>query len=119
MTKPTTTQNNTATVGAQLIAPEAFATVEWQEYKLGDIAEVKGGKRLPKGELLVDYETPHPYVRVTDMGNKWIRKSGLQFVTPEVQKKIVRYTVNSGDVILSIVGSIGFVGRLRPYNAVN
>ena len=120
MTKSAATQNDTATVGAQLIAPEAFATVEWQEYKLGDIAEVKGGKRLPKGELLVDYETPHPYVRVTDMGNKWIRKSGLQFVTPEVQKKIVRYTVNSGDVILSIVGSIGFVGRIsKELNGAN
>ncbi|MBR6276600.1 MAG: hypothetical protein IKR31_06700 [Prevotella sp.] len=22
---------------------------EWKEYKLGDIAQVKGGKRLPKG----------------------------------------------------------------------
>jgi len=85
---------------------------EWKEYKLGDIVEVKGGKRLPKGRLLVDYETPHPYIRVTDLGNKWVKKSGLQFVTPEVQKKISRYTVNSGNVILSIVGSIGFVGRV-------
>lgn len=85
---------------------------EWKEYKLGDIAEVKGGKRLPKGDLLVDYETPHPYIRVTDLGKKWVRKTGLQFVTPEIQKSISRYTVNSGNIILSIVGSIGFVGRI-------
>lgn len=85
---------------------------EWREYKLGDIAEVKGGKRLPKGDLLVDYETPHPYIRVTDLGKKWVRKTGLQFVTPEIQKSISRYTVNSGNIILSIVGSIGFVGRI-------
>jgi type I restriction enzyme S subunit len=85
---------------------------EWKEYKLGDLAEVKGGKRLPKGELLVNYETPHPYIRVTDLGKKWIRKNSLLFVTPEIQKSISRYTVNSGDVILSIVGSIGFVGRI-------
>lgn len=85
---------------------------EWKEYKLGDIAEVKGGKRLPKGDLLVDYETPHPYIRVTDLGKKWVRKSGLQFVTPEIQKSISKYTVNSGNIILSIVGSIGFVGRI-------
>ena len=93
---------------------------EWKEYKLGEIAEIKGGKRLPKGELLVDYETPHPYIRVTDMGKKWIRKSGLQFVTPKVQKTISRYVVNSGDVILSIVGSIGLVGRIsQELNGAN
>ena len=93
---------------------------EWKEYKLGDIADVKGGKRLPKGELLVNYETPHPYIRITDLGEKWIRKAGLQFVPSEIQKNISRYIVNSGDVILSIVGSIGFVGRIpQELNGAN
>jgi type I restriction enzyme S subunit len=83
---------------------------EWRECKLGDLFDVKGGKRLPKGDLLVDYETNHPYIRVTDLGNKWITKQGLQFVTKEIQKSISRYIVNKDDVILSIVGSIGFTG---------
>ena len=85
---------------------------EWKEYKLGQLVEVKGGKRLPKGDLLVDYDTGHPYIRVTDLGRKWLKKDGLQFVPTEIQKNISRYTVNSGDVILSIVGSIGFTGRI-------
>lgn len=85
---------------------------EWKEYKLGHLVEVKGGKRLPKGELLVDYDTDHPYIRVTDLGKKWVKKDGLQFVTTEIQKRISRYTVTAGDVILSIVGSIGFTGRI-------
>src|ERR1035437_5839561 len=85
---------------------------EWKEYKLGELADVKGGKRLPKGELLVDNETSHPYIRVTDLGKKWVKKEGLQFVTPEIQKKISRYIVGAGDVIISIVGSIGFTGRV-------
>lgn len=85
---------------------------DWKEYKLGDLCDVKGGKRLPKGELLVSYDTGHPYIRVTDLGNKWISKDRLLFVEPHTQKGIARYTVNSGDVILSIVGSIGFVGRI-------
>jgi type I restriction enzyme S subunit len=83
---------------------------EWREYKLGDLFDVKGGKRLPKGDLLVDYETNHPYIRVTDLSSKWITKQGLQFVTKEIQKSISRYIVNKDDVILSIVGSIGFTG---------
>jgi len=85
---------------------------EWKEYKIGDLFDVKGGKRLPKGELLVNYETSHPYIRVTDLGKKWIKKPGLQFITSNIQKLISRYTVNKGDVILSIVGSIGLVGRI-------
>src|ERR1035438_4238642 len=85
---------------------------KWKEYKLGQLVEVKSGKRLPKGELLVNYDTGHPYIRVTDLGRKWIKKDGLQFVTPMIQKYISRYIVNAGDVILSIVGSIGFTGRI-------
>lgn len=85
---------------------------EWEEFKLGDLCEVKGGKRLPKGELLVNYDTGHPYIRVTDLGSKWISKKGLLFVESKTQKIISRYIVNSGDVILSIVGSIGFIARI-------
>ncbi len=85
---------------------------EWKEYKLGDLASIKGGKRLPKGTLLVDYETPHPYIRIVDLGKKWIMKKGLQFVEPSVQKSISKYTVKANDVILSIVGSIGLVSRI-------
>jgi type I restriction enzyme S subunit len=93
---------------------------EWKEHKLGTLATVKGGKRLPKGELLVEQDTGHPYIRVRDFGGKWIPKSGLHFVTPEIQKTISRYTVDGGDVILSIVGSIGFVARISPeLNAAN
>jgi type I restriction enzyme S subunit len=84
----------------------------WKDVKLGDIAEVKSGKRVPKGKLLVDYETAHPYIRITDLGNKWIKKNGLLFVRPEDQLQISRYIVNKGDVILSIVGSIGIVARI-------
>jgi type I restriction enzyme, S subunit len=88
---------------------------EWRKYRLEELTEVKGGKRLPKGELLVEYETNHPYIRVTDLGNKWIKKDGLQYVTSDIQKNISRYIVNAGDVILSIVGSIGLVGRIPTH----
>ncbi len=93
---------------------------EWKEYKLGDITEVKSGKRLPKGELLVEYNTGHPYIRVTDIGHKWIRKNGVQYVPQDVQRKISRYTVNTGEVILSIVGTIGLTARVsQELNGAN
>ena len=36
----------------------------WKVKEIGEIADVKGGKRLPAGGSLVDEITPHPYIRV-------------------------------------------------------
>ena len=36
---------------------------EWKESKIKDFAEVKGGKRLPKGKQLTSVPTKHPYIR--------------------------------------------------------
>lgn len=82
---------------------------DWIETTLGEVCEIKGGKRLPKGESLVLYKTSHPYIRITDLENNQIKKNQLQFVTDKVFQSISRYIVNTGDVIVSIVGSIGFV----------
>ena len=39
---------------------------DWQECKLGDVATIHGGKRLPKGKMLTLIPTSHPYIRITD-----------------------------------------------------
>jgi type I restriction enzyme S subunit len=81
----------------------------WKTYKLGEIADIKGGKRLPKGEVLVSFKTVHPYIRVTDMSNRTIPIEKLQYVTNDIFPKISRYIVNTDDLILSIVGTVGSV----------
>jgi type I restriction enzyme S subunit len=81
----------------------------WKTVKLGELADVKGGKRLPLGSDLVSYKTEHPYIRVTDIQDGKIKKDQLQFVTDDVFEKISRYIVNTNDLIISIVGSVGFV----------
>lgn len=85
---------------------------EWRECKLGDIADVKGGKRLPKGELLISEKTPHPYIRITDFDGHKINLSAIQYVKESIQKSISRYTVNKQDIILSIVGTIGLCAKV-------
>ena len=87
---------------------------EWGVIRLGDLAEVKGGKRLPKGELLSNIPSAHPYVRITDMQSKWLNiNENSVYVDPNIQPAIRNYTVDSGDVILSIVGhTIGLVARI-------
>jgi|GEM_PF-210067 len=81
----------------------------WKIYKLGELGDIKGGKRLPKGEALVTSKTKHPYVRVTDMGTRTIPIEKLQYVPDDVFPKISRYIVNTDDLIISIVGTVGSV----------
>jgi type I restriction enzyme S subunit len=81
----------------------------WKTYKLGEVADIKGGKRLPKGDVLLTSVTNHPYIRVTDMGTRTIPIEKLQYVPDDVFPKISRYIVNTNDLILSIVGTVGSV----------
>ena len=81
---------------------------------LGEIADVKGGKRLPKGAPYAEGPTPHPYIRVTDLRDGVIRTTELSYLTPATQKLIARYTVDRDDVIISIAGSIGMTAVVPP-----
>lgn len=85
---------------------------EWKEYRLGDVAIIKGGKRLPKGIELISNPNAHPYIRISDMYvNKTMElTSSYRYVDNNTFNKIKNYIVNSGDVILAIVGNtIGLV----------
>jgi type I restriction enzyme S subunit len=84
--------------------------LDWRMYRLGDLAEVKGGKRLPAGYALVPTKTNHPYLRVVDFKDGRIDKSGLLYVPDEVFPRVARYTISSKDIYISIVGTIGLAG---------
>jgi len=74
---------------------------------LGSVSSVKGGKRLPKGTKWSPIPTSYPYIRVTDMKNGRINEDKLVFVPDEIRPSIKNYTVNTGDLIISIAGTIG------------
>ena len=88
----------------QSILSNAITTVN-----LGEIADVKGGKRLPKGVNLIDIPNAHPYIRVRDLNNALFASltPNYAYVDKETQKSISRYIVSTGDVLISIVGTIG------------
>ena len=88
----------------QSILSNAVTTVN-----LGEIADVKGGKRLPKGVNLIDIPNTHPYIRVRDLNNVLFASltPDYAYVDEETQKSISRYIVSTGDVLISIVGTIG------------
>lgn len=84
----------------------------WQWVIIKDIADVKGGKRLPKGKTLVDYKTRHPYIRVADFFDNTIKADELKYLEETVYASIKRYTISSKDIYISIAGSIGKVGTI-------
>ena len=77
--------------------------------ELGSLADVKGGKRLPKGVNLITKPNSHPYIRVRDLNNMIFASlsSDYEYVDDETQKSIARYITSAGDVLVSIVGTIG------------
>ena len=85
--------------------------MEIREVRLGDFAAVKGGKRLPKGTNLITMPNSHPYIRVRDLNGRRTLElnSSFEFVDDETQKTISRYIVDNGDIVLSIVGTIGLL----------
>jgi len=83
---------------------------EWIEKKLGDIATVKGGKRIPKGYLLESEKNGYPYITVTDMDNGSVSLNDIRYVPLEVIDKIKNYRITTKDVFISVAGTLGIVG---------
>ena len=86
----------------------------WRVVKLGEVGQVKGGKRLPKGSEYAESKTEHPYIRVSDFKDGGIDQSNLRYLDIEVQRSISRYTISKDDVYISIAGTIGLTGTIPP-----
>lgn len=84
---------------------------EWNVVKLGDHVDIKGGKRLPEGKNLCDKKTEHPYIRIRDItSSKFISlNESFKYIDNDTFNIINRFTVNTKDVLISIVGTIGAI----------
>lgn len=87
---------------------------EWDVKKIGDICEVKGGKRLPKGYQLEDKDNAFPYIRVADMYMGGIRQDDIKYVPKDIVDKIKNYKISKDDLFISVAGTLGIVGQV-PY----
>lgn len=83
----------------------------WNVVKLGDYVDIKGGKRLPEGKTLCGRITEHPYIRIRDItASKFISlTNSFEYIDDETFDIIQRFTVNTNDVLVSIVGTIGAI----------
>lgn len=89
--------------------------VGWEWVRLGDVASVKGGKRLPSGHSYSEIPTPYIYIRITDMKNGTIKNYNLCYINKETRDLISNYTIDDGDLYITIAGTIGQVGIVPTF----
>lgn len=83
----------------------------WRWERIGNIAAVKGGKRIPKGVAFSKERTPYVYIRVTDMQNQTVSTNKLKYIDEHTHKQLSRYVIEQEDIYIVIVGAtIGKVG---------
>jgi type I restriction enzyme S subunit len=83
----------------------------WEDRTIGSIAEIKGGKRVPKGYKLLSEPTDYLYLRVADFTDEGsIDMSNLRYIDAEVHRQIKNYIIYSSDLYISIAGTIGKTG---------
>ncbi|WP_421304753.1 restriction endonuclease subunit S [Aeromonas veronii] len=93
----------------------------WQRLTIDNLAHVKGGKRLPQGEELVENDTGFPYIRAGQLKQGTVICNGdartkQLYLTASAHAQISRYIVEENDVYLTIVGaSIGDAGLIPSH----
>ena len=115
--------NDNLEAKAQAVFQEQFASFYgadelpdgYRIINLDNLCTVKGGKRLPADCKLLDTPTDHPYIRVRDVGsNRYVCLTNqFQYIDEETYSAISRYIVNTGDIVISIVGTIGLLGKIH------
>lgn len=115
--------NDNLEATAQAVFQEQFASFYGADelpngysiVNLDSLCTVKGGKRLPADCELLDTPTEHPYIRVRDVGrSRYVCLTNqFQYIDEETYSAIFRYIVNTGDIVISIVGTIGLLGKVH------
>lgn len=79
--------------------------------KLKAVADVNGGKRLPKGTVIQESETSViSYIRATDVKNLKVNVDGAAKISKDIHQGIQNYQLKKDDIVITIVGTIGGVG---------
>ncbi|MFN6368041.1 MAG: restriction endonuclease subunit S [Aphanizomenon sp.] len=88
---------------------------KWEWIRIGQIALIQGGKRLPKGASFSIQPTSHIYIQVTNMKNGTIIDNGLKYIDDNVYQPIKKYIIERDDLYITIAGTIGQVGEVPEF----
>ena len=84
----------------------------WRWIRLGNVASVLGGKRIPAGRKLLTEDTGHKYIRVSDMKDSSVLTDGLMYVPEDIYPSIAKYIIHKEDVYITVAGTIGRIGKI-------
>ena len=87
---------------------------EWDVDLLLNKCEVFGGKRLPKDHTYAEGNEGFRYLRVLDFYKKEVDYYSLENLKKETYEILKRYEIHPYELFISIAGSIGYIGVLRP-----
>ncbi|EPC9468913.1 restriction endonuclease subunit S [Campylobacter lari] len=83
----------------------------WEVRRLEEITNIKGGKRLPKGEKLLDDNTKFAYIRVADFqDNGTVNLKNIKFINENAYNILKNYKIYDDNLYISIAGTIGKSG---------
>ena len=75
---------------------------------LSKYVEIKGGKRIPKGDSFSQTPTNYLYLRLTDIEDfNNLDYTKPPYLSEEVYQKLKRYEIKEGELAFSIAGTIG------------
>ena len=86
----------------------------WKWVRIGTVATILGGKRIPAGRKLSSNDTGYIYIRVSDMKNGYVSTENLQYVPEDIFPSISKYIIHKEDVFITVAGTIGRVGKIPP-----
>ena len=91
--------------------------IKGKNISLSEYVEIKGGKRVPKGETFSQTPTNYLYLRLTDIEDlDNLNYKKMPYLSEEVYQKLKRYEIKEGELAFSIAGTIGqtFIVRNIP-----
>ena len=104
-------------VDAEYFKPEYLGAIEeinekhW--YYLKDIADIKGGKRLPLNDSFTN-DDGVPYIRAEDIKDFFVDYEYSPKISYNTHNILKRYQTKYNDILLTIVGnSIGDIGIVK------
>lgn len=86
----------------------------WKWVRIGTVATILGGKRIPAGRKLSSNDTGYIYIRVSDMKDGYVSTENLQYVPEDIFPSISKYIIHKEDVFITVAGTIGRVGKIHP-----
>lgn len=86
----------------------------WKWVRIGTVATILGGKRIPAGRKLSSNDTGYIYIRVSDMKDCYVSTENLQYVPEDIFPSISKYIIHKEDVFITVAGTIGRVGKIPP-----